>query len=433
MRPRRAHGCATLAAIAVLVQMFACTSLEAHERSESYSHWTYSEGGLSGVVTIRAREATRLTLPGEGFDSLAAIFTAHVEKTLSATVDARPCELARPPHALESDRGYIRVGIEMHCPSGSELRIHSDLFFDAAPAHDHFIYVEGASGAGREAILTVSSRTVTLELKAPSTGSARFWQFILMGIEHIGSGIDHLAFLLALLLTARTARQVLIVVTGFTLGHSLTLSLAAVGLIQANRTAIEALIGLTIALAAAGNLIRGEREGRMAALAAAAICLCPLLIPAVSRPDMPAPLLAAIALGAAAFVWMNAERSDGSAVGSRFAMALGFGLIHGLGFANALQDLDLPRRMLVPTLVGFNIGVEIGQLSAVLLGVTILRGAGRIWRARPAAGSQSPGAPWRGAPSPPAARSDAPAVVMSAALLAAGTAWFLIRSVTFGD
>jgi hypothetical protein len=250
-----------------------------------------------------------------------------------------------------------------------------------------------------------------------------------MGIEHIGTGIDHLAFLLALLLTARTARQVLVVVTGFTLGHSLTLSLAVVGLIQANRTAIEALIGLTIALAAAGNLVRGEREGRMAALAAASICLSLLFVPSVLRPDMPAPLLAAIALGAASFIWLNAARPDGWSVASRFAMARGFGLVHGLGFANALRDLDLPRRMLVQTLVGFNVGVEIGQLSAVLLGAMLLRVAGRFWRGTP----QSPRTPSRGAPSTAALRSEASALVLSAALLAAGTAWFLVRSVTTGN
>ena len=303
----------------------------------------------------------------------------------------------------------------------ANLQSRATLFFEAAPVHDHFIYVESASGAGREAILTVSSRAVTLELKARADGGARFSQFVLMGIEHIGTGVDHLAFLLALLLTARKARQVLLIVTGFTLGHSLTLSLAVFGLIQANRTAIEALIGLTIALAAAGNLIRGEREGRIAALAAAAICLSLLFVPAVWRPDMPALLLAPIALAAAGFLWFNAASPGGISVAGRFAMALGFGLVHGLGFANALHDLDLPRRMLVPTLIGFNIGVEIGQLTAVLLAVALFRGAARMWGPATAAASTT------------GPRSDGYAVVMSAALLAAGTAWFLTRSVTIGN
>lgn len=397
----------------VLLLAFAMTPLKAHERSESYSHWRYSNGGLSGIVTVRARESTRLTLPREDFGSLAEIFAAHVEKSISAAVDQRPCALSKPPYPLESLAGYIRVGVEMRCPSGSALEIHSDLFFEVAPAHDHFIYVENAAGTDREAILTVASRTITLDLKPAPAARVRFLQFVAMGIEHIGTGIDHLAFLLALLLTARSARQVLLIVTGFTVGHSLTLSLAVMGLIQANRTAVEALIGLTIALAAAGNLIRGEREGRLAACGAVFICAAMLLVPAAARPDMPGALLAAIALGAGSFVWLAGLQPDGAPAYARAAMAAGFGLVHGLGFASALQDLDLPQRLLLPTLVGFNLGVEIGQLAAVLIGVALLRGALRLW--------------------PAARHEDAPAAVVSAALLAAGTAWFLARSVTLGN
>jgi hypothetical protein len=215
------------------------------------------------------------------------------------------------------------------------------------------------------------------------------------------------------LVTARNARQVLLIVTGFTIGHSLTLTLAVTGLVQANRGAVESLIGLTIALAAAGNLVRGEREGRVAALAAAAIAFSVLLVPAAARPDMPVTLVAAIALAAASFVWLSSTQSGGVSVKMRFAMAIGFGLVHGLGFASALQDLHLPPHMLVSTLVGFNIGVEIGQLAAVALAAALFQGASRFW--------------------PAAQHSGTPAVVMSAALLAVGTAWFLTRAVTFGN
>ena len=99
-------------------------------------------------------------------------------------------------------------------------------------------------------------------------------------------------------------------------------------------------------------------------------------------------------------------------------MAAGFGLIHGLGFAGALQDLHLPQHMLVYSLLGFNIGVEIGQLAAVAVAALIAR---TMLQFRPA-----PPAPGR------AALADAgmPAVVVSAVLLAVGTAWFLTRSVT---
>ena len=128
---------------------------------------------------------------------------------------------------------------------------------------------------------------------------------------------------------------------------------------------------------------------------------------------MPAALVASIVLAAASFVWLGGTRTGNTSIRTRFAMAMGFGLIHGLGFASALQDLHLPRNMLASTLAGFNIGVEIGQLAAVGLAVGLFKMAALVW--------------------PPFERSAVPAMVVNAALLAVGTAWFITRSVAFGD
>jgi len=92
----------------------------------------------------------------------------------------------------------------------------------------------------------------------------------------------------------------------------------------------------------------------------------------------------------------------------RFAMAAGFGLIHGLGFASALQDLHLPRSLLFSSLLGFNVGVEIGQLAVVIAAVALIRAAGKL-----ATATQR--------------RADMSAAIASATLLAAGLAWFLTR------
>src|SRR6266852_4196819 len=139
--------------------------LPAHERSESFSHWTYASGHLTGIVTVRAREVTRLTLPGEGYGSLTRIFAAHMEKTIAAAVDGKPCAPLRSPRLLESEAGYIRIGLEMRCPPGESLDIRVGAFFDVAPSHHHFVYAESSAGAGREAILSVSARDLQLELK----------------------------------------------------------------------------------------------------------------------------------------------------------------------------------------------------------------------------------------------------------------------------
>ena len=428
-------GAVRSAWIALLGLLFACLA-QAHERSESTSHWTLIDGDLHGVVTARTREVTRLTVPGDSYASLAQIFAAHVARSVTASVDGTACTQRQTPTLLESEPGYVRVDVRMHCGAGSLLAIKADLFFGVAPSHHHFLYVTaenhgGSDGHGtpetpgtsesatREAILSASAPMTELPLRPAAGGRTNFLQFVGMGIEHIATGIDHLAFLLALLITARTARQVFAIVTGFTVGHSITLSLAVLGMIQANRGAVECLIGLTIALAAAQNLIRGEREGRIAGLAAAAIAASLLLMPAELRPDMSASLIVAIAVATGSAVWLaGMGASNGGAADSapvhfsipaRFSMAAGFGLIHGLGFAGALQDLHLPRGILLSSLLGFNVGVEIGQLAVVSAAVALIAIASKLVPV-----TQH--------------RTEISATMASAALLAAGLAWFLTRA-----
>src|ERR1700730_13668458 len=93
------------------------------ERSESFSHWNYASGNLTGIVTARAREATRLTLPGDAYGSLTQIFAAHVQRTISAGVDGKPCTPLRPAQSQAAEAGYIRIGVEMRCPPGDSLDI----------------------------------------------------------------------------------------------------------------------------------------------------------------------------------------------------------------------------------------------------------------------------------------------------------------------
>jgi len=402
--------------VGVIGLLFACLA-QAHERSESTSHWTLIDGELHGVVTARTREVTRLTVPGDNYASLAQIFAAHVGRSITASVDGVACTPRQAPAILESEPGYVRVDVRMRCGAeppgrmGNRLALKVDLLFGVAPSHHHFLYV-AAGSSGREAILSASEPLAEIELRPAGSGQTRFPQFIGMGIEHIATGLDHLAFLLALLITARTARQVLAIITGFTVGHSITLSLAVLGVIQANRGAVECLIGLTIAMAAAQNLIRGEREGRTAGLAATAIAALPLLIPADLRPDMPASLILAIAVATGSAVWLASMRATAPgafSITARFAVAAGFGLIHGLGFASALQDLHLPRAMLLSSLLGFNMGVEIGQLAVVLAAVAVITVATKAVHVTER-------------------RAELSAMVASGALLAAGLAWFLTRA-----
>ena len=150
-------------------------------------------------------------------------------------------------------------------------------------------------------------------------GPRGFLAFLTLGFEHISSGLDHLLFLLVILLPlayrgggSGTALEVLKILTAFTLAHGLSLALAVLGVVDLPSRLVESAIAATIALAAIDNL----------------------------RPILP---------------------------GRRWQVAFAFGLIHGLGFAAALGPIDLPPLGLATALLGFNLGIEAGQIVVAVL------------------------------------------------------------------
>ena len=142
--------------------------------------------------------------------------------------------------------------------------------------------------------------------------------FVPSGIQHILIGPDHILFLIGLLLLGGGWKALVRIVTAFTIGHSITLSLAALGIVSPPARLIEPAIAASIVFVGADNLVRGR--GR----------------------DVRA--------------WI----------------ALVFGLVHGFGFANVLREFGLPREALGWSLFSFNVGVEIGQLAIVLVVATLL-------------------------------------------------------------
>src|ERR1700753_4093246 len=98
--------------VGVMALLFVCLA-QAHERSESTSHWTLVDGELHGVVTARTREVTRLTVPGDSYASLAQIFVEHVQRSVSASVDGTACVQRQGPSLLEAEPGYVRVDVRM--------------------------------------------------------------------------------------------------------------------------------------------------------------------------------------------------------------------------------------------------------------------------------------------------------------------------------
>jgi hypothetical protein len=348
------------AALAVLGLVVAAAVARGHERTVSYSSWVLEERGALVTARLSLRDVSRR----------AADPAEYLPRALSLHAGRERC-LPDPPSARPAERGWLALGWRVRCPPGTgRLRIRGEVMLDVAPSHLHFVRLKG----GGERVLSDGEREWMLATGS-TAGGAGPAEYVALGVGHIVTGWDHLAFLLALLLLARSLGAVARVVTGFTLGHSLTLGLAVAGAVSPARGAVEALIGLSIVLVAVENVwVAGERGDRWLPVAVVAALAGSALV-ATRRGAVPAEALAGLALFAACyFALLGTSRRPGAL---RWAVASLFGLVHGFGFAGVLGEMALPRERLVPALLGFNVGVELGQLAAVALAWPVLRALGR--------------------------------------------------------
>ncbi|HET9793833.1 MAG TPA: HupE/UreJ family protein [Thermoanaerobaculia bacterium] len=218
------------------------------------------------------------------------------------------CASVTRPHGSMAENAYAErwtVG----CPGGlSGGRIH--IAGLRATVVDVLVRVERLDGSTQVARLTPSAPSFVVAASAGAIGVAR--TYTMLGVSHILSGIDHLLFVLALIIITRGGWKLVKTVTAFTVSHSITLSLAALGYIHVPQRPVEASIALSIVFVAT-EILRG-REGRAGI--------------------------------AARWPWV---------------VALTFGLMHGLGFASGLSDAGLPAAHIPTALLFFSIGVEAGH------------------------------------------------------------------------
>jgi hydrogenase/urease accessory protein HupE len=233
------------------------------------------------------------------------------------TADGRPLRGEWSNVEVVADRQSVRLHVRYPLAAPAGTLSLAAVMFPYDPQHQTFLNIYERD-ALTQAILDV--RRIQFDYYAGTRQGA--WavvkKFLSSGISHILIGPDHLLFLVGLLLLGGTIRQLTLVVTAFTVAHSITLSLAALDIVAPPARIIEPAIALSIVYVGADNLL--VREGR----------------------DVRA--------------WI----------------AFAFGFIHGFGFANVLREMDLPRRALAWSLFSFNLGVEIGQLLVVIVIGSIL-------------------------------------------------------------
>jgi hypothetical protein len=351
--------------------VFGVSAAGAHTRSQSHSVWEIKGADVDLVMTIPAVEADRLST-GQNSPSDDRL-KAYLTERVYPLAGGKRCALLPPVETLSAAAGYRKFDFTFKCASPNDLQIHSGAFFDLVASHTNFAQVQNAaSGEFIEQLITAEHQWVDVTGGEGSRlKSARFVEFIRLGVMHIFTGVDHMSFLLGLVLISRRLRDLVFVVTGFTIGHSLTLALAVTGVLRPHAEYIDALVALTIALIGAENIVVQTQKPTLVALSVGGSLAVMALLEALGFGGLPSLLLLGAGLFTANYLMIAGRLRDAGRV--RILITLVFGLIHGFGFAADLLELQLPPERLAELLVGFNVGVEIGQLILVV-GATLLVG-----------------------------------------------------------
>lgn len=390
--------------VACILLALAAEPAGAHTRSESHALWELGPKGVDVILTIPEGELKPLARGGRPPDE--AALKAYLAARVYPLKDGARCALVPPVEGLSAVAGFRKYDLTYRCPATGRLQIHSTAFSDLTPSHLQFAQIQDTrTGELTEELITRDRPTVEAATDGGALAHAGFADFVRMGVMHILTGIDHMAFLLGLVLISRRLRDLLFVVTGFTIGHSLTLALAVTGVLRPHPEYIDALVALTIALIGAENLAIGTRRPLPVALAAAGLVASCALLRLGGVGGLPLLLLAGSSLFVGSYLILSGSVPEAGRL--RMVMTVVFGLIHGFGFAANLLEMQLPTGRIAQLLVGFNVGVELGQASLVL-GVSALAwGLGRAGL---------------GLPRPIVVETG------SAFLIALGAYWFAVRS-----
>jgi len=265
---------------------------------------------------LPAEPARLLSSAADGDPASVERVALELRRHVTARADLTPC---RPGRArIQGSRlgdGRVTLELTLECPAPPGRLVIRDDWFELFGEHYRTIARIEAPGGAREAIFLPDARETTIELgRRPPADGAGFFR---LGVEHILTGYDHLLFLLALLLRGGRLVSLLKIITAFTVAHSITLALAVLGIVTIPGRFVE---------------------------------------PAI----------------AASIVWVALENLRRDAPSQRWLVSFLFGLVHGFGFASAIEPLALPQGRLALALLGFNLGVEAGQALVVALLLPLL-------------------------------------------------------------
>lgn len=317
----------------IVLTMLSPVSSHAHPLSVSYVDLRIEPTGVEASIEAQAVDLAH-DIPGTSEAKLLtpAGLSVHqpqvvqlLTSRLQLTVAGRQLEAIPLGVELRADQGAVRLSLHYDwdkLPAKIEI---SALLFTYHPGHKSFVDIYQSGALKQQLVFERGRERQTYFLGRRQTTGSVVGTFIYQGVMHIFTGPDHVLFILGLLLLGGTLKQLLKIVTAFTVAHSVTLCLAALNVLNPAARIIEPAIALSIVI-----------------------------------------------VGVYSMMQRNHYSAEEKRWDARLLLAFGFGFIHGFGFANALRELELPQQALVQALFSFNLGVEFGQACIVLAAAPLL-------------------------------------------------------------
>ena len=347
--------------------------MNAHYFSESFSKWNVVDNKVEANFSLLTLESTRI-FQVENYQKImfeenlseTDVFKIYLSQHLKVTSEGKNCSLVDEIKELNSQEGSLNLSLNFECPSNKEIKIINNALFNLVQSHIHIARIYIDNNLYTEKALFFNDQSIDLnEEKENNSFSNSFYKFFSLGLDHILSGYDHLLFILGLLLLVTNLKRLLLVITGFTVGHSLTLSLSVINIIQVKSSLVEALIGYTIMFVGLEYLYKKNNDHRISVLFITTLSLLLLIFGNLINPNFPYFLILGILLFSLGYFYLLKNLNSENNLLSIITII--FGLIHGFGFGGFLLGSKISSENIFSGLLGFNLGVEVGQIIFVLL------------------------------------------------------------------
>ena len=357
----------------VIILFFLLSPLNAHYFSESFSKWNVVDNKVEANFSLLTLESTRI-FQVENYQKImfeenlseTDVFKIYLSQHLKVTSEGKSCSLVDEIKELNSQEGSLNLSLNFECPSNKEIKIINNALFNLVQSHIHIARIYIDNNLYTEKALFFNDQSIDLnEEKENNSFSNSFYKFFSLGLDHILSGYDHLLFILGLLLLVTNLKRLLLVITGFTIGHSLTLSLSVINIIQVKSSLVEALIGYTIMFVGLEYLYKENNDHRVSMIFITTLSLLLLIFGNLINPNFPYFLILGILLFSLGYFYLLKNLNSENNLLSIITII--FGLIHGFGFGGFLLGSKISSENIFSGLLGFNLGVEVGQIIFVLL------------------------------------------------------------------